>query len=70
MYSRGGMEEPKTPRGKRCRKLGQLRRTETDGTRQGEDEARRDRLERDRHSRMCLKGGQRRHLISQGHQII
>lgn len=34
------MEEPKTPRGKRCRKLDQLRRRETDGTRQGEDEAR------------------------------
>lgn len=40
MYCRSGMEEPETPRGKRCRKLGQLRRTETDGTRQGEDEAR------------------------------
>lgn len=46
MYSIVGMEEPEVPRGKRCRKLGQLRRTETDGTRQGEDEATRDRLER------------------------
>lgn len=70
MYSIVGMEEPRGPSREAVSQVGSV---ETDGD--GRDEARRRRGEarqagKDRHSRMCLKGGQRRHLLSQGHQII